>query len=80
MKVRQVTKMELTSWRMALKLGRDSARNSRMATIRERKTVRFTLNAKFVILITVFKKNSAILGSIPRLSSKNWFGGFINIG
>ena len=53
MKVRQVTKIELTSWRMALKLGRDSARKRRIATMRERKTVRFTLNAKFVILITV---------------------------
>ena len=50
MKVRQVTKMELTSWRMALKLGRDSARKRRIATIRERKTVRFTLKAKILLV------------------------------
>ena len=48
MKVRQVTKMELTSWRIALKLGRDSARNRRTATTREWNTVLFTLKAKIV--------------------------------
>ena len=48
MKVRQVTQMELTSWRIALKLGRDSARNRRTATTRERNTVLFTLKAKIV--------------------------------
>ena len=48
MKVRQVTQMELTSWRIALKLGRDSARNRRTATTREWNTVLFTLKAKIV--------------------------------
>ena len=35
--------MELTSWRIALKLGRDSARKRSIATTRERKTVLFRL-------------------------------------
>ena len=80
MKVRQVTKMELTSWRIALKLGRDSARNRRTATTRERNTILFRLKAKIGNSrnVTVFTLN--LLAGIPSSSSMNWFGGFMNIG
>ena len=80
MNVRQVTKMELTSWRIALKLGRDSARNRRTATTKERNTVLFTLKPKIVKSrnVRVFTLN--VLAGIPSSSSMNWFGGFMNIG
>ena len=80
MKVRQVTKMELTSWRIALKLGRDSARNRRTATTRERNTVLFTLKAKIANSRNEQVFNLNLLAGIPSSSSMNWFGGFMNIG
>ena len=56
--------MELMSWRMALKLGRDSARKRRMTMTLVRNRIRFQLK----------------VGGIPIMASKNWLGGLRNIG
>ena len=71
--------MELTSWRIALKLGRDSARKRSIATTRERKTVLFRLKSydRIRIRISVIL---CLLAGIPSFSSINWFGGFMNMG
>ena len=62
--MRQVTNTELISWRMALKLGRDSARKR-------------STNITLLLNITRFQLK---VGSMPSMLSKNWFGGLRNIG